>query len=389
MCSTFGIRDFPIVNSVAVTPSLNASIYEEFPLDIQWGPKATEPTFQHTGAYANLGFLEYMTNFTLTTTLRFNGNTFTLISVQLCEPQHRSLLEQNKQRDCSGEIVMGFKSQTAISENYVFLCVPILARSTTTVSPYLEALRVGQLSGKPTSLLAVLPKDKHFISYSTCLERIEEKGSSSKQARVIVFTEGLAYPASNFRDIVTLIARPYVEKPTLPAIQLPDNLKDKTQAFLFQITTETDYKSLLRYNQYFPSGQPDSARFRTDSLNSYKCVPLEPSQNVKNGKIIVDTDNGELLSQVLKETDIASGSPKGRITPAMVEKVIAICVALVLIAFVFLILAYIVTNIVTPNADPFFGIIVEYKSVIGPIVFFSILSGIVFFVLGLFLHTML
>jgi hypothetical protein len=372
---------------VAVTPSLNASIYEELPLDIQWGPKAIEPTFQHTGAYANLGFIEYMTDFTLTTTLRLNGNTFTLISVQLCEPQHKSLLEQSKQRDCSGELILGFKSKSSISETYVFLCVPILTRSTTTLSSYLEALRLGQLSGKPTSLLTLLPGDKHFISYSTCLERIEERGSTSKQARVMVFTEGLAYPAQNFVELVSRIAAPR-RLTALPAIQLPDNLKDKTQALLFSISTESDYKSLLRYNQYFPSGQPDS-KYRTDSLNSYKCVPLEPTQTVKDGQIIVDTDTGELLSQVLKDGTTTVAKPGGRITPAMVEKVIAIGVALALLLFVFVILAYIVTNVVTPNADPFWGVIVQQKSVIAPVAFFSILSGIVFFVLGLFLNTML
>ena len=388
MCSTFGIRDFPIVNSVAVTPSLNDSIYEELPLDIQWGPKAIEPTFQHTGAYANLGFMEYMTDFTLTTTLRLNGNTFTLISVQLCEPQHKSLLEQSKQRDCSGELILGFKSKASISETYVFLCVPILTRSTTTLSSYLEALRLGQLSGKPTSLLTLLPGDKHFISYSTCLERIEERGSSSKQARVMVFTEGLAYPAQNFVELVSRIDAPRRTR-TLPAIQLPDNLRDKTQALLFSISTESDYKSLLRYNQYFPSGQQPNSRYRTDPLNSYKCVPLEPSQTVKDGQIVVDTDTGELLSQVLEDGSTTVAKPGGRITPAMVEKVIAIGVALALLLFVFVILAYIVTNVVTPNADPFWGVIVQHKSVIAPVAFFSILSGIVFFVLGLFLNTML
>lgn len=390
MCSPFGIRDFPILNSVAVTPSLNASIYEELPLDIQWGPKATEPTFIQSGQYANLGFIEYLTDFTLTTTLRLNGNSFTLISVQLCEPQHKSLLVQAKQSNCAGEIVMVFKTKAALTEAYVILSVPIVTQATSKLSSYLEALRTGQLTGKPTSLETLLPEDKHFISYSTCLERIESAGSSTKQARVFVFTEGLSYPAQNFQEIVNKIVNPPPEQKVLPAIQLPDNLRDKTQALLFSITTETDYKSLLRYNQYYSKGQPDSSQYRTDRLESYKCVPLEPSQNVKDGKIIVDTESGELLSQVLEDPQEGQGvKPRPRITPAMVEKVIAICVALVLIAFVFLILAYVVTNMTTPNADSFFGIVVQQRSTIAPILFFSILSGIIFFVLGIFLHTML
>jgi hypothetical protein len=388
MCSTFGIRDFPILNSVPVTRNLNASIYEEIPLDIQWAPKATEPKFIQDGQYANLGYLEYMDSGPSTTTLRLNGNTFKLISVQLCVAQHASLLESSKQRDCSGEIVMGFKASTSISESYVFLCIPILTRSTTTVSPYLEALRLGRLDGKPTSLLSVLPDDKHFISYSTCLQRIESQGTTAKQVRVFVFVDGLSYPLANFQDICRKITPSAVSGPIfLPAIQLPDNLEDKAQALLFSITTETDYKSLLRYSLYYPSGAPESSRFRKDSLDAYKCVPLEPSQNIKDGQITVDTQNGTLLSQVMQEKQELGQVTKGRITPALVEKVIAIGIALVLIAFIFLILAYIIASITTPNADSFFHIIKQNSGTIGPIVFFSIVSAVLAFVIGFFLST--
>lgn len=388
MCSPYGIRDFPIINSVPVTPSLNATIYEELPLDIQWGPKATEPAFINSGEYANLGFLEYMDSGASTTTLRLNGNSFNLISVQICIPQHASLLTKEKQKDCSGEIVLGFKATNNISESYLFLCIPILTRPTTSPSIYLEALRLGHLDGKPTSLLSVLPpNDQHFISYSTCLQRRESSGTSIKQARVFVFTEGLAYPAANFAEICKKIGIPVPGGPPLPAIQLPDGLMDKTQSTLFSITVEAEYKSLLRYSQYYPKAPPDS-KYREDNLNAYKCVPLEPSKNVKDGKIVVDTESGELLSQVLKDKEEVGEPSKSKITPAIVEKILAVCIAVVLIAFIFLILAYIIASMTTPNADSFFGVIKHHTGTIGPIVFFSTLSGVVCFVLGVFLYTM-
>jgi hypothetical protein len=390
MCSPFGIRDFPILNSVPVTPSLNALIYEEVPLDIQWGPKANEPTFIHDGPYANLGYLEYMGAGASTTSLRFNGNSFSLISVQLCSPQHATLLPRDKQRDCSGELVMGFKAQSTISESYLFLCVPILTRPTTTPSIYLEALRQGRLDGKPTSLLSILPpSDQHFISYSTCLQRRESAATSTNQTRVFVFTEGLAYPAANFLEIARKITMSSVTNPIyLPAIQLPDGLVDKSQAMLFSLTTETDYKSLLRYSQYYPQGTPDSSQYRTDTLNSYKCVPLDPSQNVKDGKIIVDTENGELLSQVLEDKDDSGKAKRTKITPAIVEKIMAVCIAVLLVAFVFLIVAYIITSMTTPNADSFFGIIKQNAGSVAPVVFFSSLVGVICFMIGIFLSNL-
>lgn len=386
MCSPFGIRDFPIINSVPVTTSLNAAIYDEIPLDIQWGPKATEPNFIYDGPQANLGFVEYFTSTTSTTTLRLNGNSFNLISVQICTPNHRTLLVQDKQRDCSGEIVMGFKAQNNISESYLFLCVPILMRSTTSPSVYLEALRTGRLDGKPTSLLSVLPKDPHFISYATCLQQVGKKSTDSKQARVFVFTEGLEYPNANFTEIAQKSTK---NKPSyLPSVVLPDGLKDKSEAILFSITTETDYKSLLRYSQYFPSGTPDSSQYRTDTLDSYKCVPLEPSQNIKDGKIIVDTDSGELLSQVIKDKDTAK--PGGKATPVtgIMEKLIAIAVAVILLIFVFLIMAALIAKFLVPNSADFFKEVQQNYGTIAPVVFFSSLAGGVCFILGLFLKSL-
>jgi hypothetical protein len=390
MCSTFGIRDIPIVNSVNVTPSLNASIFEEIPLDIQWGPKATEPRFIYDGPYANLGYIEYLDSGASTTTLRLNGNSFGLISVQLCSPQHTTLLSREKQSDCSGEIILGFRATNTISESYLFVCVPLLTRPTQTISPYLEALRLGQLDGQPTSLLTVLPTDKHYVSYSTCLQRRERTSTTTQQVRILVFTDGLFYPSANFQEIVNKIQSP---RPSgrifLPAIQLPDGLVDKSQAMLFSITTETDYKSLLRYSLYDPKGVPDSSRFREDTLNSYKCVPLEPSQNVKDGKLIVDTENGELLSQVLKDKDEGGKPKRSKISPAMIEKIVAIFLAILALIVVFLVVFYIIANFTTPNADTFFGVIKQNTDTIGPVVVFSMLSGIICFILGFFLYTLL
>ena len=206
---------------------------------------------------------------------------------------------------------------------------------------------------------------------------------------MFVFTEGLAYPRANFEEMCRKITPSSVSGPiSLPAIQLPDNLRDRTGATLFQITIEAEYKTYFRYSLYYPSGSRDSSRFRKDTLDAYKCVPLEPSQNIKDGQITVDTENGTLLSKVLEEKEEVGQPSKSKITPALVEKVLAVCIAVILIAFIFLILAYILASVTTPNADSFFGVIKQNTGTIGPVLFFSVLAGVVCFVLGFFLHTM-
>jgi hypothetical protein len=162
------------------------------------------------------------------------------------------------------------------------------------------------------------------VSYSTCLNQLQRGQSTSKNISVIVFSAGLTYLDSSLTEIRRLI-----KIVSFPDVVLPDNLIAKSQSDFYTIPSETDYRSKINYGLYSINLQEVSRGKRTDSTNAYKCIPLLPDQNVKDGKIIVDTEKGELLSQVLNErkAEINVDNPS-MITPATVEQTIAIVIGI-------------------------------------------------------------
>jgi hypothetical protein len=76
---------------------------------------------------------------------------------------------------------------------------------------------------------------------------------------------------------------------------------------------------------------------REDSLDSYKCVPLDPDKNIEDGKIRVNADTGELLTDVVKEREIvrAADSTKGGMEPGRLEKYLGTALGVILAVILF------------------------------------------------------
>ena len=379
-CPSTGIRDFPIQNSVNVTQTLNDSIYEPSSLEIQWAKQGTVPIFQRNffseGIYSSG---------TQTTTLRFRGTKYTLQTAQLVEPQHKSLVTLADKEKVYGEIVLVFESSSSLTEKYVFLCIPILNKPATGYSPYLEGIRLDRLSGKPVGLDDLLPSSKEYVSYSTCLRLVQASATTAVQAAVLVFWNGLPYPY--LRDVCKRMKiTPALTSP--PKLEtLVQGLIPKSETSFFLITSEEIYKSYLRNSELSSSSsRTDGGGKRTDSTDSYKCVPLKPDENVKNNRIIIDTDKGVPLSQVLKEKEEEQGD--GKITPGMVERMIAIVLGTAIGIFILSVIAYIFSRVTSDTADTtsfpwFMG---KVKDTL-PMVFVSMVVGIIGFLIGFFTST--
>ncbi len=373
-CPATGIKDFPIQNNATITPTLNESIFEPSTLEVQWATRGTVPAFQQN--YLTEGIYNSGEQ---TTTLRLRGNSYTLKIVKLADPQHKSLLPDTDKSLCLGEIVMVFESAAALTEKFVFLCIPILNKASTSLSPYLESIRLDRLPGRPISLSDLLPNSKKYISYATCLHQVISNKTNPVQAAVLVFTGGLSYPEAQFKDVL---------KKTKIAAQLGplfDGLMPKTNAALFLIATEADYKNYLRYSELTTTSSNTTGGKRIDSTDSYKCVPLNPDETVKNNRLVIDTDKGVPLSQVLKDKKDEQGEAK--ITPGMVERMIAVVLGTAAGIFILSIFAYIFSLVTSENADPAWPWLMERTRDLMPMIFVSMVVGIIGFLIGFFTNT--
>ncbi len=373
-CPATGIRDFPIQNNVTVTQTLNQSIFEDSSIDIQWAKRGTVPGFVEN--YFTEGGI--FNSSEQTTTLRMKGNSYTLKVVKLADPQHKSLLSESDKPLCIGEIVMVFESAAALTEKFVFLCIPILNKASTSLSPYLESIRLDRLPGRPIGLNDLLPNSKTYISYTTCLHQVVSKQTYPVQVAVLVFTGGLFYPQAQFNEIVKKTDQPLALGP------LFEGLTAKTNATLFLISTVADYKNYLRYSELSTSSTTIGGQ-RIDSTDSYKCVPLNPDKMVKDKRLVIDTDKGVPLSQVLDEKKEASG--EAQITPGMVERMIAIILGTVAGIFMLSVVAYLFSRVTSQNADIAFPWILDKTQHLLPIVFVSLIVGVIGFLIGFFTST--
>lgn len=365
-CPETGLKGFPIQVGFPIPSTLNPSIAEDLILDIQWATKSVAPRFINSqleeGDVNNTGSQ---------TSLRIQGTQYYLRSVQLCQPLHTSFLESSLANSCKAELVFVFSSSGA----YATLCVPLLAGSTLEPSKYLEALRQDKLPGKPISLNTLLPSDLHYIHYSTCLTQIQSQKTVATNLRVLVFTAGLVYPDASITEIKRKLGQ-------YPAVSLPDTLQLGTPK---RVGSDTEYKELFRYGLYTPSKSNSSdSRIRVDSTDAYKCIPLLPQENVKDGQIKVDTEKGELLSQVLKDNDDVQAASSSGPTPADVEKLIAIFFGVSLGLFILVILAYAISLYTGTSEDehPWHFLEIKFKEAT-PTYFIAMLVGIVGFVIGL------
>ena len=363
-CLETGLKGFPIKIDISVTKSLNESIIEDLMLEISWGTKSVTPRF--SGTQLEEGDVNGTGS---QTSLRIQGNQYFLRSVQICNPLHTYFLNESLRASCRAEIVLVFGS----NGKYATLCIPIIAGSNGSPSAYLEALRYDALPGKPISLNTLLPEDLHYIYYTTCLTQIQSQQTVPVNLNVIVFNSGLVYPDKYITEIQRKIG-------SFPSITLPDTLQLGSPR---TIGDQSQYKEFFRYGLYTLSSSSQRG-IRMDSTDAYKCIPLLPDQNVKDGMIKVDTEKGELLSQVLKDTDNNQVASTSGPTPADIEKLIAIVFGISIGIFILIIIAYAISvwtgeSNTTQNWPWIYKIFKDTS----PTYFISMLVGLIGFIIGI------
>ena len=363
LCPSTGIRDFPIQNNVKVNDDLILAVKESYLVSVQWAQRSDAPKIGGGGFFNEGAQHSAATN---QTTLRLQGNSYTLQSIQLCKPQHTGFVRDAEKPLVQAELVLCFSGNGSGAEKYVFFCIPILNKPTTSPNVYLTATVNGRLPGGPISVGSIMPNNQGFLCYSTCLNQVQSGKSVATQARVFVFYEGVFFGGAA----------------NTTGLQLPDNITPTTMAVPFTLQNDIDFKNFLRSSD-LKTGKGDAAlNRRVDATSAYKCTPLNPDTQIKDGKIVVDTQKGELLSQVLQErtADLSTEAPSGGLTPGDIQKVIAIAFGIGFGLLILSLLAYFVSIYSTGEGSFPEGDVIsipEWMSNIGPSIAIAVIGFIV------------
>ena len=364
LCPSTGIRDFPIQNNVKVDEALILAVQESYLVQAQWAQRSDAPKIVDQ---QNLFFDEGAQHSAATnqTTLRLQGNSYTLQSIQICKPQHTGFVRDADKPLVQAEIILSFSGSSA--EKYVFFCIPVINKSTTKPNVYLTAGANGRLPGGPISVGSIMPEKQGFLCYSTCLNQVKSGQTLATNARVFVFYDGIFFNIGAISN----------------NLLLPDNITASTMAVPFTLQNEVDFKNFLRSSD-LKTGKGDAAlNRRTDATSAYKCTPLNPDLQVKDGKITIDTQKGEVLSKVLESraAELQGTIVKPGITPGDIQKVIAIAFGIGFGLLILSLLAYFV-SIYSTGGDGFppgpVISIPEWFSSIGP----NIAIALIGFVFG-------
>ena len=394
-CSNLGIRDFPIQRTAQLSTTIIDSIKESFLIDVQWATKSNAPEFMIDSN--DKGFLREGANSSeaSTTTLRFQGNSYTLKTMQVTKSLHGSFFTEELQRQIPAELVVVFATTNSIAEKYVIFSIPIFAGPSTQQNPYLTAVLQGRLPGNPISLGTILPQDSRFLSYSTCLSQLQNNQSSSVQARVLLFYSTISFSQVNelkkkmfrYRNANNVLVDGSTSQ-SFPDVRLPDLVSANTMPVPFTIDNEMTFSRFLRSGSLKDSQGQGGVYTREDTTASYKCVPLNPDLHVnKDKKIVVDTRKGVLLSDVLdkRQGDLNADLGKRGLSAEKIETILAVAFGIALGLLVLSIAAYFISRVTASDASFAKGPIVVLPAWIkngSPIVVISLIVGLIGFGIG-------
>jgi len=395
-CSNQGVRDFPIQRTANISPTVIDAIKESFLIDVQWATKSNAPEFVLDSN--DKGFLREgsFSSDASTTTLRFQGNTYSLKTIQLTKSLHGSFFTEDLQRQIPAELVVVFSTNNAIAEKYVIFCIPIFSGASSNQNVYLNTLLQGRLPGKPISLGTVLPEDSKFLAYSTCLSQLQNNQSTSTQARVLLFYSTISFSQVNelkkkifsFRNANNVMVPGNTTQP-FPDVRLPDLINPKTMAVPFTIDNENTFTRFLRSGSLKDSqGQGGGIYTREDTTASYKCVPLNPDLHVnKDKKLVIDTRKGELLSDVLDKRagDLNADLGKQGMSAETIETILAVAFGIAIGLLVLSIVAYFISRVTASEGSFAKGPWVALPDLIkngAPILVVSLIVGLIGFGVG-------
>lgn len=340
-CSPNGNQSFPIELDFTPTQDIYDSIKTAFSIDFDWTTKKDPPIFSNQRET----LLDEKT-----ATARFQGMDYSIVSAQITNATHRSwILSSDASQANRFDIVCIFKSKVLDTEYpYVIVVIPMISMdSAVPESNYLLGL-AGLCGDKRIySLEDTLPTgDKRvFASYSTCLE------PNGENALVLVFINGRYASLKTTNAIIEVSGR----GPTTPfsSLKLPTSITLTTPSRFNQ----TRFEKTVRISSLL-SRQVRGSQYRADDTYAYKCVVMDPDRDVKDGKLVIDTQTGNPvpLNEVLVARDKVREFeiPVSGLKPGQLEMAVAIFLGILLGLLFIIAIVYLVLRWRSPDSTAVF-----------------------------------
>lgn len=277
-----GLTRPTVANYTAIAENLSAYI------DFQWSPHTTGlPITNPTGGTTSI----QLEDSTSSSTVIYNGFTYTMYSVQIISATHGNWLttDPNGKNDYDLAIILQQPSTTSGGTPYMVFILPLLTGDTDTGKDpaYLKAIAQTTVATAYTLQSCFVPQTT-FASYIACFDGTGAGKTQSLQ--VFAATTGLTVSTSILSRFTSGTNKPQ-------DIRFPTALGTSSSGTISAIDNNSANLQQYVTASVFSSGLTTSLRsVRTDPSSAYKCVELDPDSLDMSGNLQIDVNSGELTS---------------------------------------------------------------------------------------------
>ncbi len=300
-CPSNSIQTFP--NSLSLpavsTATFGSTPYQPLGLTFQWAEQRTPSTFLNS----QKGVILPPSG--LSNTLRYNGKTYILQKLQLTDASHPTwILPQSQIGNYREDIVFTFVANpeaTPVTPAQIIIVVPIFRTATVSSRDpnYLKAMGpIGTYDfATAFSLGDFFPPSKTTTVLTNTLHLYYNVCSGGQETMVVVQVNGITV-SNSVMDIV---------KTALNSVSglfgayepISGSLTPTGVGSINEVTFNRIVKHAFNLGEAINTQPPPAASTeQIEKVDAYKCVPFDPDSQVVDGKIKINTANGEVLSQV-------------------------------------------------------------------------------------------
>jgi hypothetical protein len=274
-------------------------------------------------------------------TFFMNGIQFSVRQIRICKPKQEGLASRSGNPIAEFQI-WGFPVGTVKSIlELAVLIIPVFLNPTE--SEFGKSI-VSMITGKSASLESTIPSGNgaDILKYTTC---IETNTNTTVKISVAYWTNGANIIQEMFKQFPA----------NLPPAGIPDIFGFRVLSSFVQFADEKRTKGQRQYSDIQSILQPytnsislstNSPEFRSafrliqnfeikrgkalQDTSAYKCVAIDRSRDIKDGKLLIDPASGRRLDEEVQEVETQEAEVMGKVEPSTSARSIWMTVCIVL-----------------------------------------------------------